>query len=154
VNARLRLLHWSAHKRSVAFVWRRFGSPVDRVLYAISRGRLSIMGPNVLLLTTTGRRSGQPRTTPVIFVRAGAGFVISSENYGQRRRAAWPLNLDANRQATVQVGARRIPCRARRLSDHEADGYWERLLAVLPAHATYLKRSGERHTFVLDPDSA
>jgi deazaflavin-dependent oxidoreductase (nitroreductase family) len=151
VNARLRFLHWSAHKRPVAFLWRRFGAPVDRAVYRASRGRLSVMGPNVLLLTSTGRRSGQSRTTPVIYVRDGACFVISSENYGQRRRAAWPLNLDANPQATVQVGAQRISCCSRRLSDAEADGYWERLLAVLPAHATYRERSGERHTFVLDP---
>lgn len=150
VNARLRFLHWLAHKRWVAFIWRRFGAPVDRVFYEVSRGRLSVMGPNVLLLTSTGRRSGKPRTTPVIYVRTDSGFVVSSENYGQQKRAAWPLNLDANPEATVQVGAQRIPCRARRLSDHEAARYWERLLVVLPAHATYLERSGERHAFELE----
>src|SRR6266542_2679206 len=58
-----------------------------------------------MLLTTTGRHSGRPRTTPVMYVRDGERFVISSENFGQRRPAAWPLNLAANPHATVQVGA-------------------------------------------------
>ena len=107
----------------------------------------------VLLLTTTGRRTGRARTTPVIFIREGGAFVVSSENFGQRRPAAWPLNLDAEPRATVQLGSETMPCVARRLSDAEADRYWDRLVEVWPAHATYLKRSGQRHTFMLTPDA-
>jgi F420H(2)-dependent quinone reductase len=131
---------------------RRFGYRIDRRLYRASGGRLTTLGRGttpVLLLTTTGRRSGQPRTVPVIFVRDGESFVISSENFGQQRPAAWPLNLDADPRATVQLGSERVACLARRLSREEADRYWERLVEVWPAHATYRQRSGARHTFLL-----
>lgn len=75
--------------------------------------------------------------------------MISSENFGQKHPAAWPLNLDADPAAKVQVGAEIVSCAAKRLTDDEADRYWPRLVQAWPAHATYRRRSGERHTFVL-----
>jgi F420H(2)-dependent quinone reductase len=64
------------------------------------------------------------------------------------------LNLDAEPRATVQLGSRTMTCVARRLGNAEADRYWDRLVEVWPAHETYLKRSGRRHTFMLTPDMA
>jgi len=144
-----RLGHW----RWFAAAGRRFGAPLDRFLYRLTRGRVTTTAgaAPVMLLTTTGRRSGQLRTTPVMYVRDGKRFVVSSENFGQRRPAAWPLNLAADPRATVQVGAEVIPCRARLLDDPEADRYWPRLVELWPAHESYLARSGKRHTFVLEP---
>jgi deazaflavin-dependent oxidoreductase (nitroreductase family) len=105
----------------------------------------------VLLLTTTGRRTGRERTTPVIYIQDEQKFIVSSEDFGQQRPAAWPLNLDANPMASIQVGGRITTCRARRLSDQEADCYWPQLVEAWPAHATYRSRNGRRHTFVLEP---
>jgi deazaflavin-dependent oxidoreductase (nitroreductase family) len=107
----------------------------------------------LILLTTTGRRTGNPRTTPVMYIRDGDRFVVSSENFGQERAAAWPLNLLADPDVTVQLGAETVACRARLLDDEEADRYWPRLVEVWPAHETYRSRSGERKTFVLEPRS-
>jgi deazaflavin-dependent oxidoreductase (nitroreductase family) len=104
-----------------------------------------------MLLTTTGRRSGRPRTTPVMYVRDGDRFVISSENFGQRRPAAWPGNLVADPRATVQAGRKVVHCHARLLDDAEADRYWPRLVELWPAHESYRARSGMRRTFVLEP---
>jgi deazaflavin-dependent oxidoreductase (nitroreductase family) len=140
--------------RWVAALSRRFGSRLDRRLYTSTGGRLTSLGRKtapILLLTTTGRRTGRVRTTPLIYVREGEGFVVSSEDFGQRRPAAWPLNLDAEPRATVQVGSTTMTCVARRLDDAETDCYWDKLLEVWPAHADYLKRSGQRHTFMLTP---
>ena len=132
---------------------RRIGAPLDRFLYRVSGGRLaSTVGVvPTMLLTTTGRRSGRPRTTPVMYVPEGDRFVVSSENFGQQRPAAWPLNLAAHPRATVQVGSRQIACRARLLDDTEADRYWPRLVEAWPAHEAYRARSGTRHTFLLEP---
>lgn len=149
-----RLVSRIGHARWAAVAGRRFGSKLDRRLYEKTNGRLTSLGRGeipVLLLTTTGRRSGKARTTPVIFIRDGESFVVSSENFGQAKPAAWPLNLDAEPRATVRLGSASIPCVARRLSDTEADRYWSRLVEVWPAHETYLKRSGQRHTFMLTP---
>jgi len=148
-----RLIRWLGHRRWFAAAGRRFGAPLDRALYRLTRGRLTSTAgaAPVMLLTTTGRRSGRPRTTPVMYVRNGAGFVISSENFGQQRPAAWPLNLIADPRATVRVGSEVMTCRARLLDDAEADVYWPRLVEIWPAHESYLARSGTRHTFVLEP---
>ena len=148
-------MKWLGHRRWFAAAGRRFGAPLDRVLYRLTRGRVNSTAGVVplILLTTTGRRSGRPRTTPVMYVRDGDCFVVSSENFGQERPAAWPLNLMADPRVTVEVGAEKVDCRARLLSDEEADRYWDRLVEAWPAHETYRARSGKRRTFVLEPRS-
>jgi deazaflavin-dependent oxidoreductase (nitroreductase family) len=148
-----RLIRWLGHRRWFAAAGRRFGAPLDRALYRLTRGKLTSTAgaAPVMLLTTTGRRSGRPRTTPVMYVRNGNGFVVSSENFGQQRPAAWPLNLIAEPHATIQVGGDVITCRARLLDDAEADVYWPRLVELWPAHESYRARSGQRHTFILEP---
>ena len=108
----------------------------------------------VMLLTTTGRQSGRERMTPLTYIRDGSRFVVSSENFGQSRPAAWPLNLDADPRARVQLGHEEFKCRARRLSESEADHYWPQLVASFPAHETYRQRSGQRHTFVIEPEDS
>jgi deazaflavin-dependent oxidoreductase (nitroreductase family) len=154
MGAYRRLIRWLGHRRWFTAFAVRFGARFDRVMYRMTRGKLTATGSvaPMLLLTTTGRRSGRERTTPVIYIQDGDGFVVSSEEFGQaERRAAWPRNLDADPHAKVQIGSRVVACRARRLSDAEAGHYWPRLVEVWPAHETYLRRSGRRHTFVLEP---
>jgi deazaflavin-dependent oxidoreductase (nitroreductase family) len=143
------------HRRWFAAAGRRFGAPLDRALYRATRGRLTSTAgaAPIMLLTTTGRRTGQPRVTPVMYVRDGERLVVSCENFGQQRAAAWPLNLLSDPRATVQIGAETMACRARLLGEDEADRYWPQLVEAWPAHETYRARSGERHTFVLEPDS-
>jgi deazaflavin-dependent oxidoreductase (nitroreductase family) len=148
-----RLVRWFGHRRWFAAAGRRFGAPLDRTLYRATRGRLTSTAGAVpvLLLTTTGRRSGRRHTTPVMYLREGDRFVVSSENFGQQRPAAWPLNLAADPRASVQVGTEVVPCRARLLDETEADVYWPRLVEAWPAHESYRARSGKRHTFLLEP---
>jgi deazaflavin-dependent oxidoreductase (nitroreductase family) len=153
MNLLHRFIRWLGHRRWFAAAGRRFGAPLDRALYRLTKGRITSTAgaAPVMLLTTTGRRSGRPRTTPVMYLRDGERFVVTSENFGQQRPAAWPLNLLADGRATVQVGGEVLPCRARLLDDAEVDSYWPRLVEVWPAHESYLARSGQRHTFVLEP---
>jgi deazaflavin-dependent oxidoreductase (nitroreductase family) len=155
VSIRARVLRWLGHRRWFAAAGRRFGAPLDRFLYRVTRGRVNSTAgvAPLILLTTTGRRTGRLRTTPVMYIRDGERFVVSSENFGQERAAAWPLNLLADPSATVQIGGETMHCRARLLAEEEADRYWTRLVEVWPAHETYRARSGKRHTFVLEPRS-
>lgn len=152
MTVRAGLLRWLGHRRWFAAAGRRIGAPMDRFLYRLTRGRLSSTAgvAPLILLTTTGRRTGRERTTPVMFVRDGDRFVVSSENFGQERAAAWPLNLVANPHVTVQHGSEVVRCRARLLDEAEADRYWPMLVEVWPAHETYRARSGQRHTFLLE----
>jgi deazaflavin-dependent oxidoreductase (nitroreductase family) len=130
------------------------GARLDRWLYRRSNGRVAITGPPlfpVLLLTTTGRRSGRPRTTPVIYVRDGDRLVVSSEQTGQWRPAAWPLNLKADPRVQVRLGGDAAEYRGRAAAADEIERYWPALLEAWPAHETYRARSGVRHVFVLEP---
>lgn len=153
MSGRAQVMRALGKRRWFAAAGRRFGAPLDRVVYRATGGRLaSTVGVvPTMLLTTTGRRTGRPRTTPVMYLRDGESFVISSENFGQRRPAAWPINLAANSHATVQVGSVTLACSARPLADDEADRYWPQLVEAWPAHETYRLRSGIRKTFILEP---
>jgi deazaflavin-dependent oxidoreductase (nitroreductase family) len=66
----------------------------------------------VLLLTTTGRKSGQPRTTPLRFLRHGDDYMIAASNWGQEDPPAWYKNLQANTRATIQVMNQHFTVRA------------------------------------------
>jgi deazaflavin-dependent oxidoreductase (nitroreductase family) len=145
-----------AHQRWFAAFGRRL-APVDRVLYRATSGRLTIMGPQgvampqTLLLTTIGRRSGRPRPTPVMYLQDGERFVITSENFGQKRPAAWPLNLAVHPHATIQVGGQILSVRAVRATEKQGARYWPKFVEIWPAHESYKRRSGVRKMFVLEP---
>ncbi len=132
-------------------------APVDRLLYRATGGRLTVLGPQgaamprTCLLTTTGRRSGRARTTPVMYLEHGACVGRLERELRSARLAAWALNLDSDPLATVQVGNTRIACRARRATPAEVDRFWPRLVSAWPAHEDYLARSGVRKMFVLEP---
>ncbi len=145
---------WIGHKRWFAVAMRYFLSDVDREIYRLSGGRLALTGPPVLpvlLLTTTGRKTGRERTVPLTYLRDAEKLILTSENFGLERKAGWPKNLLANPEATVQIGRRVSRYRSRPASEEEVARYWPRFLKVWPALQTYLERSGERFVFVLEP---
>ncbi len=146
---------WIGHKRWFAVAMRYVLSKVDREIYRLSGGRLALTGPPVLpvlLLTTIGRKTGKERTVPLTYLRDAEKLVLTSENFGLERKAAWPRNLLANPKATVQIGRQTARYRSRPASEEEVERYWPRLLEVWPPLQTYLERSGERFVFVLEPD--
>jgi deazaflavin-dependent oxidoreductase (nitroreductase family) len=148
------LIQRIGHARPFAVWLRAAGARLDCALYRASDGRVAITGPAlfpVLLLTTTGRRSGRPRTTPLIYHRDGVRLVVACEDTGLRRPAAWPLNLLANPCAAVRIGGRTASYSARPADKAEIERHWPALLSLWPAHATYHARSGRRRVFVLEP---
>jgi F420H(2)-dependent quinone reductase len=129
-------------------------SPLDRWLYQATSGRCVAIGRPLgplLLLTTTGRRTGVERTTPVFYLRDGERLVVCNVNPGFERPNPWTLNLRANATARVQIGKVRSIYQAREASQAEVDRYWPHLVAVWPAYQTFYDRSGQRLVFVLDP---
>jgi deazaflavin-dependent oxidoreductase (nitroreductase family) len=129
-------------------------SPLQRRLYRRTGGRLSLTGrAPVLLLTTTGRRTGKARTVPLLYLRDGDRVVICNVNPGFERPNPWVLNLRAQPRAQVQIGRHTIPVRARPASGTELDRYWPRLARLWPAYQAFYDRGGTRSVFVLEPDS-
>ena len=113
----------------------------------VSTGRP--LGP-ILLLTTTGRRTGKERTNPAFYLRDGERLVICNANPGFERPNPWTLNLRANPLARVQIGQEISTYRAREATDEEVERYWPCLVKMWPAYQTFYDRSGQRSIFVLE----
>jgi deazaflavin-dependent oxidoreductase (nitroreductase family) len=110
-------------------------------------------GQPVLSLTTTGRRSGRPRSTAVAYLCDGDAYVLFAQNLGSRRDPAWALNLGSNPRAQIEVDGTRIPVSARRAGGEEADRLWARYVERLPAAEDFRRIAGrDIPIFVLEPD--
>jgi deazaflavin-dependent oxidoreductase (nitroreductase family) len=102
---------------------------LHRWMYEASDGRVgatSSQGP-ILLLSTVGRHSGQPRTTPLLFMRDGEDFVVVASNGGRQQAPAWYLNLQAEPKATVRDGRRTLGVVAETPDPEARDELWSRL---------------------------
>ena len=129
-------------------------SPLDRWLYWLSGGRFSTSGRRtapILLLTTTGRKSGKQRTIPVFYLADGERVILCNVNPGFERPNPWTLNLRANPIAQLQIGSERRAYRAREASAEEIERYWPLLTQMWPAYAQHFARSGHRSIFVMEP---
>ena len=144
--------------RSFAWVGSRAAAPIDRLVHRMSGGRrlaaqLLLPKTPTMMITTVGRKSGQRRTTPLLYVRDGGRFIVAGTNWGQRNDPDWALNLRANPTAWVQAGTERRRVRARVAEDEEKRRLWPELDKIWPAYATYRKRSGrDVMVFVLEPE--
>ena len=96
-----------------------------------------------LLLTTIGRRSGQPIITPLIYGEAGGGYVVIASKGGAPTHPHWYLNLDANPDVEVQIRAERFKARARTAAGDERAELWDMMLAIYPTY-TELQGRTER----------
>jgi deazaflavin-dependent oxidoreductase (nitroreductase family) len=122
--------------------WEWF-TKLHRSVYRRSGGRLMarLAGIDMLLLTTQGRRSGLPRTTPLACFRDGDDLVVVASNNGQAHDPAWWRNLEERPQAEVQLGAERFAVRARRASGAERERLWPWLVRRNRAYARYARKT-------------
>jgi F420H(2)-dependent quinone reductase len=112
-------------------------------LYRASGGRVGghIGKMPVLLLTTTGRRSGKRRTKPLGYVKEGDDYLLAASNGGNDFFPSWWLNLKANHVAEIQVGGQRLAVNARKASPEERERLWPRFVAVFKGYAAYEKKT-------------
>lgn len=132
--------------------------PADRVLLRISGGRVGVgaaVGLRTLLLTTIGRRSGEPRQVPLLYVERGGGYVVIGSNWGGEAHPAWSANLLAQPKATVSVHGRTIDVTGRLLTGDERREMWDAVAAYWPAYDRYAVRAAHRdiRVFLLEPVS-
>jgi proline iminopeptidase len=105
-----------------------------------------------LLLVTRGRKSGKSLTLPLIYGESGGSFVVIASKGGAPAHPAWYLNLVAEPEVSVQVGAKRFRARARTATGAERAKLWQRLVAIFAPYADYQKRTErEIPVVVLDP---
>jgi deazaflavin-dependent oxidoreductase (nitroreductase family) len=123
-------------------------------LYRATRGRLlgRVGRAPVLLITTTGRRSGQPRTAPVLYLADGPRLVVIGSNAGNETPPAWALNLVANPDADVQIRGERRRVRARVAEGEERAELWRRMNDQYDGFDGYRERTArDIRVFVLEP---
>ena len=96
-----------------------------------------VRGAPVLILTTTGRRSGETRSTPLIYGRSGADYLVVGSKGGAPTPPAWYLNLQANPDVSVQVKADRFAARARTASKQEKPELWKLMTSIWPDYDEY-----------------
>lgn len=135
-----------------AFAATRIGSavvrtltPLDRKLLQRTDARYTVLGPigvPIILLTTTGRKSGQPRTSPLLYVHDGDTLYVVGSNFGQAHHPAWTANLLAHPEASVTIAGQHIPVRARPLDDAEhKQQVYDRFIETTEAYAAYRDRT-------------
>ena len=132
----------------------RWTGKLNVPLYRVSGGRIGgrVNRAPVLLLTTTGRKSGQKRTAPIVYLQDGENVVVINTNAGNARVPAWSLNLEANPAAEVEVGRRRYPVRGRVAEGEERADLWRRHNEQYAGFDDYqVKLEREALVIVLEP---
>jgi len=128
-------------------------SPFQSWVIRTTGGRVTLTGKPVLLLTATGRRSGQPRTVPLLYLREDRNLIVCNVRPPWERRNPWPLNVRANPEVTIRIRGVAEPRTARDASADEIERLWPRLVALWPAYERFFARTEERAIFVLMPVS-
>lgn len=129
----------------------RVGNVVIRVMsaanvwiYRLTGGRVGgrfLRGAPVLLLTSIGCKSGQPRVAPLLYLRDGDDLVIVASKGGMSRHPTWYRNVQANPEVEVEVGSERRKMRARTASPAEKAALWPKLVAMYPDYDDYQART-------------
>lgn len=119
-------------------------TPVDHWLLRRSSGRFTIFGPiaaPLLLLATTGRKSGQRRETPLAYMREGERLFLVASNFGQAQHPAWALNLSSDPNAWVTMGGTEIPVLATPVIGAEHDRVYQKFIDYISNYDTYRHRT-------------
>ena len=98
-------------------------------------------GSSILLLTTTGHRSGKPRTMPLIYGRSGDDYLVVASNGGSPEPPAWFVNLNEQPEVEVQVLGDRFKARARTATREEKRAMWQEMVRHWPPYDDYQRRT-------------
>jgi deazaflavin-dependent oxidoreductase (nitroreductase family) len=133
----------------------------DKFIQKVSRGRVTILDiaglPN-LMLTVKGRKSGVPRTTPLLCVPYQEGNLIAGSNFGQLKPPVWVVNIRAAIEKGETVGVaqdgKRHEAKVREITGAEREKLWEVMVETWPNYARYAERTDRTiPVFYLDPVS-
>ena len=121
-------------------------------MYTIAPPGYSEMTVPSLLLTTTGRKSGEEFIFPLFYGETGSGYIVVASKGGAPEHPGWYRNLVANPEVGVQVGTKKLTARARTVAGAERAQLWEKAVQFWPPYADYAKKTDrEIPVVVLDP---
>ena len=138
-----------AYSRAHVWVYQRTGGLLG------SKWRFGAAFPRgipILLLTTIGRKSGKPKTAPLVFLQDGERVAIVGSQGGLPKHPQWYLNIQKNPDVDVQIGSRKRRMRAHTATPEEHAVYWPRLLELYADFATYQAWTDRKIAIILlDP---
>jgi deazaflavin-dependent oxidoreductase (nitroreductase family) len=135
-------------------LWIKITSATHLFWYRLTGGLIggSIFGAPILLLTTTGRKSGARRTTPLLYLEEDGRYIVIASNGGNPNHPAWYLNLRAQPEAEAQVRSRTLPVRARVADEAERARLWPKVVEMYSGYADYQRSTTRRiPVVILDP---
>jgi deazaflavin-dependent oxidoreductase (nitroreductase family) len=143
--------------RPGAWFFARTGHLIDRALKPVSRGRATLgraIGVPEAFVTTTGAKSGKPRTMPLLVVPDGRTLILVASNWGQSHNPGWYYNMRQNPAVTVEYQGQQARYTAREVTDLiEYNRYWDRAAALYSGYARYALRATRRIPLVvLEPE--
>jgi deazaflavin-dependent oxidoreductase (nitroreductase family) len=156
-NGLQKAMRWIAATGPGSWVFARTLHHIDKPIAKITRGRHTLVsmtsGLPVVSLTTTGVKSGLPRTVPLVALPVDGGLAIIASNFGQTRHPAWYYNLRADPAAETYVDGTRTRVTAVEAVGDRRAAIWYQALQVYPGFQTYDRRATEREivVFVLEP---
>jgi deazaflavin-dependent oxidoreductase (nitroreductase family) len=158
-NAFNRLIMQIARTAPMAWLLAMTAPPIDRLVTQATGGRATatslLVGLPVIMLTTTGAKSGQPRQAPLLAGVDGERLILFATNFGGEKNPAWYYNLTTHPNVTVTYRNRSAPYTARPATAAEREQYWPLADAMYPGYASYRQRASHREipVVVLTPQA-
>jgi len=155
-NGAQRLVRRFASSGPGSWIFARVAHHLDKPIYKATDGRHTmasmLAGLPILMLTTTGAKSGRRRTVPVVGIPTDEGVAVIASNYGQQKHPAWHYNLARNPAAEVGMDERTWKVDAVEVEGERRERVWQQALAIYPGYATYEKRADHRriHVYMLE----
>jgi deazaflavin-dependent oxidoreductase (nitroreductase family) len=156
-NAAQAAMQRIAATRAGAWVFARTLDHIDRAVLGLSRGQVTVpglvAGLPVLTVTTTGARTGQRRSAPLIGVPAGDDLAVIGTSFGQPRTPGWYHNMRADPQVEVTYRDKTVNAIAREADDAEREIVWSRAKSIYAGYGRYASRIKGRpiHIMILGP---
>ena len=137
----------------MARLYARIQQPLDELVYRVTGQRTTLSawlsGIEVSMLTTTGAKTGKPRTLPVLALPDGEDVIVIASNFGRPRHPSWYHNLRAHPRATIVTAGVRREFVARELSGAARERWYARAEEIFPPFTFYPRWAGEREIPVL-----
>lgn len=156
-NAVQRVTQKIAASRPGAWLFQRTMYPIDKGLFRVTKGRLTVpglmAGLPVIMLTTTGAKTGEERTMPLVGIPLDDEIAVIGSNYGQKSTPGWVYNLRAEPDAEVAHGSASVEVTARPATEAETDRAFEAGAAFYGGFPEYRERASHREieVFILEP---